>query len=113
VIRLRRKSKAIFLQNKTGKPDAKSVWIGGANPVVVQSMTTTDTAHADKTLEQIDATKLRRVALLGAALVERLGGAVRLKLADGGQRLAEDGEMQGRGLDRVVVHDKVDRQRLL
>jgi (E)-4-hydroxy-3-methylbut-2-enyl-diphosphate synthase len=53
VLRLRRKSKPIFLQNKTGKSDAKSVWIGGDHPVVVQSMTTTDTADADKTLEQI------------------------------------------------------------
>ena len=53
MVRLRRKSKPIFLQNKTGKSDAKSVWIGGDNPVVVQSMTTTDTADADKTLEQI------------------------------------------------------------
>ena len=52
-LRLRRKSSAIFLQNKTGKSDAKSVWIGGDNPVVVQSMTTTDTADADKTLEQV------------------------------------------------------------
>jgi (E)-4-hydroxy-3-methylbut-2-enyl-diphosphate synthase len=53
VLRLRRKSKPVFLQNKTGKSDAKSVWIGGDHPVVVQSMTTTDTADADKTLEQI------------------------------------------------------------
>src|SRR5580704_61918 len=53
MLRLRRKSKPIFLQNKTGKSDAKSVWIGGDYPVVVQSMTTTDTADADKTLEQI------------------------------------------------------------
>lgn len=53
MIRLRRESKPIFLQNKTGKSDAKSVWIGGGHPVVVQSMTTTDTADADKTLEQV------------------------------------------------------------
>ena len=53
MLRLRRKSKPIFLQNKTGKADAKSVWIGGDHPVVVQSMTTTDTADADKTLEQV------------------------------------------------------------
>ncbi len=53
MIRLRRQSKPIFLQNKTGKSDAKSVWIGGDHPIVVQSMTTTDTADADKTLEQI------------------------------------------------------------
>ena len=43
----------MFLQNKTGKDDAKSVWIGGDHPVVVQTMTTTDTADADATLEQI------------------------------------------------------------
>ena len=32
-----RKPNAIFLQNKTGKSDAKSVWIGagGDHPVVV------------------------------------------------------------------------------
>jgi (E)-4-hydroxy-3-methylbut-2-enyl-diphosphate synthase len=53
MLRVRRKSKPIFLQNKTGKSDAKSVWIGGDHPVVVQSMTTTDTADADKTLEQV------------------------------------------------------------
>ncbi|MEA2721184.1 MAG: (E)-4-hydroxy-3-methylbut-2-enyl-diphosphate synthase [Candidatus Eremiobacteraeota bacterium] len=29
------------------------MWIGGDHPVVVQSMTTTDTADADKTLEQV------------------------------------------------------------
>jgi (E)-4-hydroxy-3-methylbut-2-enyl-diphosphate synthase len=53
LISLRRESKAVFLQNKTGKSDAKSVWIGGSHPVAVQSMTTTDTADADKTLEQV------------------------------------------------------------
>src|SRR5580704_322005 len=53
MLRLRRQSKPIFLQNKTGKDDAKSVWIGGDHPIAVQSMTTTDTADADKTLEQI------------------------------------------------------------
>ena len=53
MLRLRRQSKPIFLQNKTGKADAKSVWIGGDHPVAVQSMTTTDTADADATLEQI------------------------------------------------------------
>ena len=53
MIRLRRKSNSIFLQNKTGKSDAKSVWIGGDNPVAVQSMTTTDTADADATLQQV------------------------------------------------------------
>ena len=53
MIRLRRESKAVLLQNKTGKADAKRVWIGGSHPVAVQSMTTTDTADADATLEQI------------------------------------------------------------
>jgi len=53
LISVRRESRPVFLQNKTGKSDAKSVWIGGGHPVVVQSMTTTDTADADKTLEQI------------------------------------------------------------
>ena len=53
MIRLRRKSNPIFLQNKTGKSDAKSVWIGGDHPVAVQSMTTTDTADADATLQQV------------------------------------------------------------
>ena len=53
MIQVRRESKPVFLQNKTGKADAKSVWIGGTHPVVVQSMTTTDTADADKTLEQV------------------------------------------------------------
>ncbi|MDQ2873193.1 MAG: flavodoxin-dependent (E)-4-hydroxy-3-methylbut-2-enyl-diphosphate synthase [Candidatus Eremiobacteraeota bacterium] len=52
-LRLRRESKPVFLQNKTGKSDAKSIWIGGDHPIVVQSMTTTDTADAEKTLEQI------------------------------------------------------------
>jgi (E)-4-hydroxy-3-methylbut-2-enyl-diphosphate synthase len=53
MIRLRRASKPIVLQNKTGKADAPSVTIGGDHPIAVQSMTTTDTANADKTLEQI------------------------------------------------------------
>jgi len=53
VLRLRRESKAVFLQNKTGKADAKSVWIGGDHPIVVQSMTTTDTADSEATLTQI------------------------------------------------------------
>jgi (E)-4-hydroxy-3-methylbut-2-enyl-diphosphate synthase len=53
MIRLRRASKAVFLQNKTGKPDAKGVWIGGDHPIAVQSMTTTDTADAEATLTQI------------------------------------------------------------
>ncbi len=53
LIRLRRQSKPVFLQNKTGKADAKGVWIGGDHPIAVQTMTTTDTADADATLEQI------------------------------------------------------------
>uniref|UniRef100_E6PC81 4-hydroxy-3-methylbut-2-en-1-yl diphosphate synthase (1-hydroxy-2-methyl-2-(E)-butenyl 4-diphosphate synthase) n=1 Tax=mine drainage metagenome TaxID=410659 RepID=E6PC81_9ZZZZ len=53
MLRLRRKSNAIELFNKTGKEDVKRVWMGGDHPVVVQSMTTTDTADADATLEQI------------------------------------------------------------
>jgi len=53
LISVRRESRPVFLQNKTGKSDAKSVWIGGGHPVVVQSMTTTDTADADATLAQI------------------------------------------------------------
>ena len=53
MLRLRRKSNAIELFNKTGKEDVKRVWMGGAHPVLVQSMTTTDTADADATLEQI------------------------------------------------------------
>jgi len=54
MIRLRRKTKAILLENKSNwSKDAKKVWIGGDHPVVVQSMTTTDTADVEKTLEQI------------------------------------------------------------
>jgi (E)-4-hydroxy-3-methylbut-2-enyl-diphosphate synthase len=54
MIRLRRKTKAILLENKSDwSKDAKKVWIGGDHPVVVQSMTTTDTGDADKTLEQV------------------------------------------------------------
>jgi (E)-4-hydroxy-3-methylbut-2-enyl-diphosphate synthase len=53
VIRLRRASKPVFLKNKSGESDAKGVWLGGDHPVVVQSMTTTDTADYDKTLEQV------------------------------------------------------------
>jgi (E)-4-hydroxy-3-methylbut-2-enyl-diphosphate synthase len=53
MIRLRRQSKPVFLQNKTGDSEAKGVWIGGDHPVAVQSMTTTDTADYEKTLEQI------------------------------------------------------------
>ena len=53
MIRLRRESKPVYLKNKTDVSDAKGVWIGGDHPIVVQSMTTTDTADADKTLEQV------------------------------------------------------------
>lgn len=53
MIRLRRQSKPVFLKNKTDVSDAKGVWIGGDHPIAVQSMTTTDTADADKTLEQV------------------------------------------------------------
>jgi (E)-4-hydroxy-3-methylbut-2-enyl-diphosphate synthase len=53
MIRLRRQSKPVFLKNKSGESDSKGVWIGGDHPVAVQSMTTTDTADYDKTLEQV------------------------------------------------------------
>src|SRR6202161_3117447 len=54
MIRLRRQTKAVLLENKSSwSKDAKKVWIGGDTPVVVQSMTTTDTADVDKTLEQV------------------------------------------------------------
>jgi (E)-4-hydroxy-3-methylbut-2-enyl-diphosphate synthase len=53
MIRLRRQSKPVFLKNKSGESDSKGVWIGGDHPVVVQSMTTTDTADYEKTLEQV------------------------------------------------------------
>src|ERR1700685_2149286 len=53
MIRLRRQSKPVYLKNKTGESDAKKVWIGGDHPVAVQSMTTTDTADYEKTLEQV------------------------------------------------------------
>src|ERR1700682_591379 len=54
MIRLRRHTKAVLLENKSAwSKDAKKVWIGGDHPVVVQSMTTTDTADVDKTLEQV------------------------------------------------------------
>jgi (E)-4-hydroxy-3-methylbut-2-enyl-diphosphate synthase len=53
MIRLRRQSKPVFLKNKTGESDAKGVWIGGDHPIAVQSMTTTDTADYEKTLEQV------------------------------------------------------------
>ncbi len=54
MVRLRRESKPILLENKSKwSSGAKKVWMGGTHPVVVQSMTTTDTADVDKTLEQI------------------------------------------------------------
>jgi (E)-4-hydroxy-3-methylbut-2-enyl-diphosphate synthase len=54
MIRLRRKTKAILLENKSNwSKDAKKVWIGGDHPIAVQSMTTTDTADVEKTLEQV------------------------------------------------------------
>src|SRR5271165_4919047 len=53
MLRLRRESKPVFLKNKSDESDAKGVWIGGDHPIVVQSMTTTDTADYDKTLEQV------------------------------------------------------------
>ncbi|MGA2393111.1 MAG: flavodoxin-dependent (E)-4-hydroxy-3-methylbut-2-enyl-diphosphate synthase [Candidatus Lustribacter sp.] len=53
MIRLRRQSKPVFLKNKSGESDSKGVWIGGDHPIAVQSMTTTDTADYEKTLEQV------------------------------------------------------------
>ena len=53
MIRLRRQSKPVYLKNKSGESDAKGVWIGGDHPIAVQSMTTTDTADYEKTLEQV------------------------------------------------------------
>src|ERR1035437_1237720 len=54
MIRLRRHTKAVLLENKSAwAKDAKKAWIGGDHPIVVQSMTTTDTADVDKTLEQV------------------------------------------------------------
>ncbi|MBV9103703.1 MAG: flavodoxin-dependent (E)-4-hydroxy-3-methylbut-2-enyl-diphosphate synthase [Candidatus Eremiobacteraeota bacterium] len=53
MVRLRRKSKPVFLKNKTDESDGKGVWIGGDHPVAVQSMTTTDTADVDATLAQV------------------------------------------------------------
>ena len=53
MIRLRRKTIPVLLQNKTDDPQARRVWIGGDHPVVVQSMTTTDTADVDATLAQV------------------------------------------------------------
>lgn len=53
MIRLRRSAKPVYLKNKSGESDAKGVWIGGDHPVAVQSMTTTDTADYDRTLEQV------------------------------------------------------------
>jgi (E)-4-hydroxy-3-methylbut-2-enyl-diphosphate synthase len=54
MIRLRRQTKPVLLENKSSwSKDAKKVWIGGDHPIAVQSMTTTDTADVDKTLEQV------------------------------------------------------------
>jgi (E)-4-hydroxy-3-methylbut-2-enyl-diphosphate synthase len=54
MIRLRRKTTPVLLENKSSwSKDAKKVWIGGDHPIAVQSMTTTDTADAEKTLEQV------------------------------------------------------------
>jgi (E)-4-hydroxy-3-methylbut-2-enyl-diphosphate synthase len=53
MIRLRRQSKPVYLKNKSGESDSKGVWIGGDHPIAVQSMTTTDTADYEKTLEQV------------------------------------------------------------
>lgn len=53
MIRLRRQSKPVYLKNKVAESDAKGVWIGGDHPIVVQSMTTTDTADYERTLEQV------------------------------------------------------------
>jgi (E)-4-hydroxy-3-methylbut-2-enyl-diphosphate synthase len=65
VIRLRRKTKAVLLENKSDwSKDAKKVWIGGDHPVAVQSMTTTDTANVDATLEQVYA-----LAMAGCEIV--------------------------------------------
>ncbi|MGB8264809.1 MAG: flavodoxin-dependent (E)-4-hydroxy-3-methylbut-2-enyl-diphosphate synthase [Candidatus Velthaea sp.] len=62
---VRRKTKPILLENKSQwSKDAKKVWIGGEHPVAVQSMTTTDTADADKTLEQVYA-----LAMAGCEIV--------------------------------------------
>ena len=41
MIRLRRKTKPVLLENKSDwSKDAKKVWIGGDHPIAVQSMTT-------------------------------------------------------------------------
>jgi len=65
MIRLRRQSKPVLLENKSSwSKDAKKVWIGGDHPIAVQSMTTTDTADYEKTLEQIYA-----LAMAGCEIV--------------------------------------------
>jgi len=68
MIRLRRKSIPVLLQNKSAwakdASQAKQVWIGGDHPVAVQSMTTTDTADYEKTLEQVYA-----LAMAGCEIV--------------------------------------------
>lgn len=53
MVRPRRLSRPVLLRNKGGDSSAKAVWIGGDHPIVVQSMTTTDTADVEKTLEQV------------------------------------------------------------
>jgi len=52
MIHLRRKSKPVVLKNRAAS-SAPSVTVGGDAPVAVQSMTTTDTADVEKTLEQV------------------------------------------------------------
>jgi (E)-4-hydroxy-3-methylbut-2-enyl-diphosphate synthase len=65
MIRLRRKTKAILLENKTSwSKDHKQVWIGGDHPIPVQSMTTTDTADYEKTIDQVYA-----LAMAGCEIV--------------------------------------------
>jgi len=53
MLRLRRAARVVALQNKTGRDTSPRVFIGGTHPIAVQSMTTTDTADVEKTLEQI------------------------------------------------------------
>jgi|SRR5579872_749588 len=52
MIHLRRKSKPVVLKNRTNS-SAPAVTIGGDAPIAVQSMTTTDTADVERTLEQV------------------------------------------------------------
>ncbi len=58
MIHLRRKSKPIVLKNRTSSTNTASVTIGGDAPIAVQSMTTTDTADVEKTLQQIYGLKM-------------------------------------------------------